>query len=93
MKTLHTRADGTASHWTMTRKEFYATHKDFRNTPGRTDMPMRLALCPRTGATVLVSVEFTCTHGVRENLSCQACDDMDAHEGADYYRMQRECRP
>lgn len=93
MRTLHTRESGEASHWTMTRREFFATHTDFRNKPGRTGAPMRLALCPKTGATVSVQVLFVCEHNVSEKASCEACDEIDAHEGMDYERMQRECRP
>jgi hypothetical protein len=71
---LHLREDGTASHWTMTRREFFATHTDFRNKPGRTDMPMRLALCPK-GGTVSVTVQFVCAHGVAEKARCEACGE------------------
>ena len=72
MQTLHKRNDGTASHWTMTRREFYATHKDFRNKPGRTGMPMRLALSPGEG-TVSISVLFVCEHGTPDKVACKAC--------------------
>ena len=73
MMTLHTREDGTASHWTMTRREFYDTHTDFRNKPKRGDAPMRLALCPKTGATVSVQVLFVCSHNVPTKIACEAC--------------------
>ena len=75
MQTLHKRDDGTASHWTMTRKEFFKTHHDFRNKPGRTDMPLRLALCPKTGATVSVSVLYVCKHNTPEKITCKDCID------------------
>lgn len=72
MQTLHKREDGSASHWTMTRREFYDTHTDFRNKPKRGDAPMRLALCPKFG-TVSVQVLFVCSHNVPEKVSCEAC--------------------
>jgi len=74
MKKLHTRDDGSASHWTMTRREFYATHRDYRNSPGRTDAPMRLALDPLTGGTVSVQVMFSCKHGTPEKIRCPQCE-------------------
>ena len=71
-KQLRTYEDGSASHWTMTRKEFFKLHKDFRNTPGRTGAPMALAYCPIVG-TVSVQVLFTCDHGTHEKIQCEAC--------------------
>ena len=73
MKHLRTTTDGEASHWTMTRREFFKLHTDFRNKPGKTDAPMALALCPKTGATLSVQVLFTCDHGKHEKISCDAC--------------------
>jgi hypothetical protein len=69
---LHYDEQGAARHYTMTRKEFFATHTDFRNKPGRNGVPMRLALCPKFG-TVSVQVVFTCPHGTLEKIACQAC--------------------
>lgn len=74
METLHKREDdGTASHWTMTRREFFATRRDLRNSPGRTDTPLKIALCPKTGATVCVPVLFVCPHNVKDKVFCSEC--------------------
>lgn len=69
---LHYDAQGAANHYTMTRREFYDTHTDFRNKPKRGDAPMRLALCPKFG-TVSVQVLFACEHGTLEKVSCPEC--------------------
>lgn len=74
MKTLHKREDGSASHWTMTRREFFALHTDRRNKPGRTDAPMALALDPLDGATVSVQVIYACEHGTPERVRCPECE-------------------
>ena len=69
---LHYDAEGAARYYTMTRREFFATHADFRNKPGRSGVPMRLALCPKHG-TVSVQVTFTCEHGTPEKVACKDC--------------------
>lgn len=57
----------------MTRKYFFSLSTDRRNKPGRTDMPTCLTLDPKTGATVLVPVTFTCDHDVLEKTHCADC--------------------
>lgn len=75
MRRRNLRDDGSLSHLTMTRKEFFALHTDYRNKPGRTDAPTCTAAEEPThgGHTVLVQVVFVCPHDVLEKIRCEAC--------------------
>lgn len=74
MEVLHTNEKGQPSHWTMTRKEFFALHTDRRNKPGRSGMPMALAYNAKDGGTWSVPVVYACKHGTLEKVRCGECE-------------------